>query len=242
MFLNYEALKVSGTVNSPVGYTGSTIDTSMWGNVLLQVSSSAVALTGTFQVTDIEARYGVPDPASWQTLLSLNVGANSVGSSSITPINSKWGRLLTNVTSGSSGSIDAHLSFSDRVVTGIDASAISTGQLAYARNSVPLIDTYTITIASSTASVDPMNGASQFVQVGANTQLSATFGNVPALKSATTSLFVSASAVTMSFAGVDNWAGGNPSTVTAAGKYLLVLTNYLSASTPIVLGSWQTLS
>jgi hypothetical protein len=259
MFLNYEALNVSGTVDSPVAYTGSTIDTQFWGNVLLQVSASSVALTGTFQVTNIEERVGVPDPATWQTLLTLNV-SNSVGSSSITPINSKYGRLLTDVTDGNSGSIDSRLSFSDRfiiisssVVTPSDVSGaiaaaeisasqiVSGGQFTYAANSVPLIDTFTITPASSTASINPMSGSSQFLRVSADTQLSATFGSVPSGKSATTSCFVSASAVTMSFAGVDNWSGPNPSNVTAAGKYLLVLTNYLSASTPIVVGSFQTL-
>lgn len=241
MFLNYAALNISD-ITSSGGITGSTIDSSMWGNVLLQASSSLIDFTGSLQVTDIEVRYGVPDPASWQTLTTIAVPSGSVVSSSIVPINSNYARLLTNVIAADTGSAVVNISFSDRVVTGIDASVISTGQLAYPRNSVALIDTYTISIASSTASIDPMNGAAQFVQVAANTQLSATFGNVPAAKSATTSLFVSASAVTMSFAGIDAWAGGNPSSVTAAGEYLLVLTNYLSASTPIVLGSWQTLS
>jgi len=241
MFLNYAAL-VSSSINSPASSTGSTIDTQLWSRVQLQGSASSVAFTSSFQITDIESVNAIPNPNSWQTLTTLLVPANTVQTSSILPINSKYARILTSVTSGSSGSVAVYASFSDRSTDGIDASAIETGQLDYERNSAALVDLYTVTVANSTASIDPMNGAAQFVAITGSSLLSASFSAVPSGKSATTSVYITSSAVTMSFGGVNLWSGGNPGNVTTAGNYLLVLSNYLSASTNRVIGSLQLLS
>lgn len=107
------SVQASGSV---AAQTSSVIDLSSWSNVSIAAQTNgAAAGTGSLWVSNTE---GVNlQPSSWVSLVTVTVSGSSVGSTSttITPINFKWGQVRWVNSSSASGSLaTVSLALNDR--------------------------------------------------------------------------------------------------------------------------------